>query len=75
VWRDNLNTSTNLPNDTTPGSVTEDDYQVWKDHFGQTGPGSGAAHSANVPEPPSGLLGLLAAGLAVLTRRQPRTPN
>lgn len=36
LWRDNLNTSATLPNDTTPG-VTQNDYNVWKANFGSSG--------------------------------------
>jgi CSLREA domain-containing protein len=36
VWRNNLNTDANLPNDETPGFVDEGDYQVWKSHFGES---------------------------------------
>ena len=60
-WRDNLNQSVTLPNDTTPGMVTAADYTVWKSHFGQTaGPGSGAATLTSVPEPASAALFVMA---------------
>jgi hypothetical protein len=39
VWRDNLGTSNDLPNEdpaVTPGEVTPEDYEVWKLHFGET---------------------------------------
>jgi hypothetical protein len=52
VWRDHLNTDTTLPNDLTPGSVTQDDYDVWKGSFGAVVPGAGGVSGfANVPEP------------------------
>ena len=35
VWRDNLGTDTLLPGDTTPGDVSQQDLQVWRDFFGQ----------------------------------------
>jgi hypothetical protein len=36
AWRKYLGTSMNLPNDTTPGSVTEADYSsIWKVHFAE----------------------------------------
>jgi hypothetical protein len=54
VWRDNLNKSVTLPNDSTPGTVVAADYDVWKSHFGQTA--SGAA----VPEPTTLALNLIA---------------
>ncbi len=34
TWRDNLGTSTTLPNDTTSGSVDAGDYTVWNNNFG-----------------------------------------
>jgi hypothetical protein len=51
VWRNNLNSSATLPNDETPGSVDDDDYGVWKAHFGESLPGSGSAALSPVPEP------------------------
>ena len=33
-WRDNLNQSVTLPNDSTPGMVTSADYDEWKSNFG-----------------------------------------
>jgi PEP-CTERM motif len=62
-WRDTFTAGgTDLPNDATPGSVNEDDFLYWRDHYGESsgGAGSGAAAAALVPEP--GTLGLLAAG-------------
>lgn len=47
LYRDNLGTTTLLPNDTTPGSVTNDDYAVWQTNFGAGAPSVAAA----VPEP------------------------
>jgi hypothetical protein len=72
VWRDNLNTSTTLPHDPTPGTVDASDYTVWKTHFGQSAPGSGSgalSSSVAVPEPAAWLLVLLG-GLAVVCRRR-----
>ena len=43
--------SATLPNDETPGSVDDDDYGVWKAHFGESLPGSGSAALSPVPEP------------------------
>ena len=58
VWRDHLNTSTNLPNDETPGFVDAGDYTVWKSHFGQSEGGGSivSLHTQNVPEPSGDLL-------------------
>lgn len=71
VWRDALGTSTALPNEdlsVTPGMVTDEDYGVWKTNFGNAN-ASGAALSAQVPEPSA--LVLLGLGLIapVLHRR------
>jgi hypothetical protein len=62
VWREKLGTSTNLPNDTTPASVTQADYDVWKSNYGNHPSGSGASANAAVPEPASVVL--IWAGLA-----------
>ena len=44
VWRDHLGQNVTLPNDTTPGSVTQADYDAWKSGFGNhSGSGSGTA--------------------------------
>ncbi|MEX2092948.1 MAG: hypothetical protein WD971_09745, partial [Pirellulales bacterium] len=52
AWRDNLNSTNTLPNDMTPGSVTMDDYTVWKNNFGAVLPGAGGGSGlASVPEP------------------------
>jgi hypothetical protein len=37
VWRNSLDQSVTLPNDTTPGMVTAADYDVWKANFGKSG--------------------------------------
>jgi hypothetical protein len=62
VWRDHLGQSVTLPNDTTPGSVIQADYDVWKANFGNHS-GSGSGASAAVPEPATRwmfLVGILA---------------
>jgi hypothetical protein len=48
VWRDNLGSSAMLPNDSTWG-VTNEDFDVWKAHFGETA--AGALSAASIPEP------------------------
>jgi hypothetical protein len=49
VWRKNLDTNFNMPNDTTPQDVGPEDYDIWRENFGATSGGPAAA--ANVPEP------------------------
>lgn len=62
VWRKNNNTAITLPNDLTPGTVTQADYDVWRAHFGQlAGNGSGAFANAALPEPTTAVLLLFAA--------------
>lgn len=72
VWRDSLGSSTDLPNDTTPGTVTEADYGVWKAHFGQSaGSGSGSLASTDaVPEPTTMVLLVAGAVAACCYRRR-----
>jgi hypothetical protein len=50
LWRKRLNTSTTLPNDTTPGNVAPADYTVWTSHFGtsNSAPGQGAGSDAAI---------------------------
>ena len=68
VWRTNLNTSVTLPNDSTPG-VDESDYNVWRDHFGETtGGGASAGTFVPVPEPNTALGLMVAAPLLTLAR-------
>jgi T5SS/PEP-CTERM-associated repeat protein len=53
VWRDRSGEEDSLPNDDSPG-VGPDDYDRWKQHFGEsTGGGAvaGGADSSSVPEP------------------------
>ena len=61
VWRDNLGSTTILPNDPSPGMVTKEDYDTWKTHFGEmVGDGSGASANLAVPEPATAILLILA---------------
>ncbi len=60
VWRDNNGTNVTLPNDSTPGSVTQADYDVWVANFNMTPPPAVASASA-VPEPTT--FALLASGV------------
>jgi hypothetical protein len=86
VWRDKLNQSITIPNDPTPGMVTDTDFGVWRSNFGKSGgpagpstltPGfiryvtSGLASGAAVPEPTTVfLLGTGVGTLLVGTRRK-----
>src|SRR4051794_40739063 len=65
VWRNHLGQSMTLPNDATPGTVTQADYDVWRANF-RNQSGSGAGATVTVPEPAAMVLLLLAAAVAVL---------
>lgn len=70
LWRDMPGTvpaNTNFRNEVvTPGTVEAGDYTAWRARFGNnTPPGSGLG-SASIPEPASGLLMLIAAGLGCI---------
>jgi hypothetical protein len=65
LWRDTLGMNVTLPNDTTPGSVAQVDYDVWRANFGAGG-GNAALADAAVPEPASLALWLVAALVAAL---------
>jgi hypothetical protein len=72
VWRDTSGSASDLLADGSGNrAVDQDDFLLWKEHFGETiASGSGAAAgpsgSAPVPEPASGLVWILAAGLTAL---------
>jgi hypothetical protein len=73
LWRDTLDSDNTLPNDTSPGMVTQHDYGTWRANFGKTRLAVGSAVNSNVPEPASVLfvaVGLLAA--PTFLRRQIR---
>ncbi len=63
-----------LPNDTTPGSVTAADYQVWNDQFGTLGPALGGPALAGlaVPEPSGAALLVVGAGWLCVRPRNKR---
>lgn len=67
VWRKNLNQNVTIPNDMTSGSVSPDDYGVWRTHFGETS--SGAGQLAAVPEPSSAIFVSVIAMLLLLRYR------
>jgi hypothetical protein len=49
LLRDHLGQSVTLPNDATPGTVAQADYEVWKSNFGHVANGGVAV--ATIPEP------------------------
>ena len=71
VWRNNLGSSSSLPNDETVG-VDASDYTVWKLNFGLTSLSGSSLEAIAVPEPTS--LAMIAVGLltivGVARRRQ-----
>jgi hypothetical protein len=66
-WRDALGSDTVLPNDPSPGMVNDEDYNTWKNNFGQTS-GGGSLSSAAVPEPAT-IVMLFMGAVAIFTRR------
>lgn len=70
-WRDNLGSNVVLANDLTPGTVTEQDYEVWRTFFGFTRQAA-LGQVLPLPSPPSMSLLALATGLMVLHRRHPK---
>jgi hypothetical protein len=61
VWRDNVGSSSALPNDPIGGTIGDQQYEQWKTNFGASDLGGSGSLGANVPEP--GGLVLLAVGL------------
>jgi formylglycine-generating enzyme required for sulfatase activity len=74
LWRKYLCQSVTLPNDSTPSTVMQVDYDVWRAHFGQTpsGSGSGSLLQASVPEPTTIFLALVTAGVIFTCKRGKR---
>jgi T5SS/PEP-CTERM-associated repeat protein len=61
VWRNNVGSTTALPNDSIGGTIGTPQYNEWRTHFGQTA-GSGAGVSANAAVPEPATLALLILG-------------
>jgi hypothetical protein len=70
VLRENLNTNTTLPNDVTPGQVTQEDFIIWKYFFGSTS--SGSAAGGAVPEPSTAAMLVLGSVGCIVAARRPR---
>jgi hypothetical protein len=70
VWRKNLDTQNVLPNDISPGMVTQHDYALWRANFGKSRPAAGrSAANSHVPEPvPTALVVCGVIGLAAMRR-------
>ena len=65
IWRDALGSDTLLPGDTTPGNVSMQDYQVWRDFYGT----ERTPYSVPPVPEPSGWFGLATGMLALFSRR------
>jgi hypothetical protein len=71
IWRKRLNTSTVLPNDSTPGGVDANDYEAWRANFGSVSPWGAASGAAEpVPEPAAIFMFLLAFGRIAIIRQR-----
>jgi hypothetical protein len=69
IWRDNLNQAVAIPNDITPGTVTQQDWKEWYDRFNHVATNLGAgADAPAVPEPASGALIATAVAVAMFLR-------
>lgn len=68
IWRDNLGSATNLPNDLIGGEIGVAHYNQWKDNFGAGSTGTGNATS--VPEP--GMVAILVAVFLLVGIRSAR---
>jgi hypothetical protein len=72
VWRNNLGSTADLPNDRTLGMVTFEDYDDWKANFGAMSAGAASGAMA-VPEPASAFaMFVVLPACACQTRRQRR---
>jgi hypothetical protein len=72
AWR-NAGPNDTLPHDSTPGTVTQADYDVWAANFGKPpGSGSSVGTSAGVPEPTAAVLAIVGFIAAFAARRTSR---
>ncbi len=69
LWRHAMETSTALPHDATPESVSTADYDLWRANFGQTAGAGSGVEAASVPEPGGGVMVVMAAVFLVGRRR------
>jgi hypothetical protein len=69
VWRNNEGTDNVLPNDELGGTIGTDQYNQWRDNFGNGLAGSGSASQTAVPEPSTAAV--LAGGMLVAMVRFP----
>jgi hypothetical protein len=51
AWRNALDQSVTLPNDSTPGTVTQEDYNIWRANFGRSAPLSASTTALATPRP------------------------
>lgn len=64
VWRDNVGSTTTLPNDPTGGTIGQTQYNTWQTNFGLSSSGASVI-AASVPEP-AGLLIVLCVGAVTI---------
>ena len=70
AWRNNVGSTTALPNDSIGGTIGPAQYNEWRTHFGQTsGSGALANGSTAVPEPATMWL-VIAAMVCVFAKRR-----
>lgn len=71
VWRNNLGSSSSLPNDGDLGTpISADHYALWKSQFGQAALGALELSNSQVPEPASLILTALPLGMLWSRRRR-----
>ncbi len=71
LWRNNVGTTTVLPNDPAGGTIGPTQYNNWRANFGKTVGGGSSLGTAAVPEPASLVMTLIGAiGLFSLKRQR-----